>query len=94
MLDIRPVAGLVVRLLGGGPSTIRLIETNRERNRPETMVAETQSEQPHWMTPLATTTPRFEQEFRYDIQTRPHNSGLVTDSFGVSKGFEIIPAKR
>lgn len=58
------------------------------------MVTETQSEQPHWMTPLATTTPRLEQEFRFDVQTQPHNSGQVTDNFGVSKGFEIIPAKR
>jgi hypothetical protein len=57
------------------------------------MVSETQSEQPHWITPLATTTPRLEQEFRYDIQTQPHNSGVVTDNYGVSKGLEIIPAK-
>jgi hypothetical protein len=57
------------------------------------MVSETQSEQPHWITPLATTTPRLEQEFRYDIQYQPHNSGLVTDNYGVSKGLEIIPAK-
>jgi hypothetical protein len=57
-------------------------------------VTETQSEQPHWMTPLATTTPRLKQEFRFDVQTQPHNNGLVTDNFGVSKGFEIIPAKR
>jgi hypothetical protein len=26
-----------------------------------------QSEQPHWMTPLATVTPRLEQEFRTDF---------------------------
>jgi hypothetical protein len=58
------------------------------------MVTETQSEQPRWMTPLATTTPRLEQEFRFDVQTQPHNNGLVTNNFGVSKGFEIIPAKR
>jgi hypothetical protein len=58
------------------------------------MVGETQSEQPHRMTPLATTTPRLEQEFRYDIQTQPHNCGMVTDNFGLSKGFEIIPEKR
>src|SRR5438128_1107290 len=25
-----------------------------------------QAEQPHWITPLATTTPRLEEEFRYD----------------------------
>jgi hypothetical protein len=58
------------------------------------MVAETQSEQPHWITPLATTTPRLEQEFRFDIQTQPHNSGVVTDNYGVNKGLEIIPAKK
>jgi hypothetical protein len=59
-----------------------------------TMVSGTQSEQPRWITPLATTTPRLEQEFRYDIQTQPHNSGLVTDNYGVSKGLEIIPAEK
>jgi hypothetical protein len=32
------------------------------------MVSQTQGQQPHWITPLATTTPRLEQEFRYDIQ--------------------------
>ena len=57
------------------------------------MISETQAEQPHWITPLATTTPRLEQEFRYDIQFQPHNSGLVTDNYGVSKGLEIIPAR-
>jgi hypothetical protein len=57
------------------------------------MVTETQSEQPRWMTPLATT-PRLEQEFRYDVQTQPHNRGLVTNNFGVSKGLQILPAKR
>lgn len=57
------------------------------------MVSATQAEQPHWITPLATTTPRIEQEFRYDIQFQPHNSGVVTDNYGVNKGLEIIPAK-
>jgi hypothetical protein len=58
-----------------------------------TMVSETQAEQPHWITPLATTTPRLEEEFRYDVQWQPHNSGVVTDNFGVNKGLEIIPAR-
>ena len=57
------------------------------------MVSETQSEQPHWITPLATTTPRLEQEFRYDIQWQTHRDGVTTDNYGVSKGLEIIPAK-
>ena len=57
------------------------------------MVSKTQAEQPHWITPLATTTPRLEQEFRYDLQWQTHNSGVTTDNYGVSKGLEIIPAK-
>ncbi len=57
------------------------------------MVSKTQAEQPHWITPLATTTPRLEQEFRYDIQWQTHNSGQVTDNYGVNKGLEIIPEK-
>ena len=57
------------------------------------MVTQTQSQQPHWITPLATTTPRLEQEFRYDIQWQTHNSGVTTDNYGVSKGLEIIPEK-
>ena len=57
------------------------------------MVSATQAEQPHWITPVNTTTPRLEQEFRYDIQWQTHNSGVTTDNFGVSKGLEIIPAK-
>jgi hypothetical protein len=57
------------------------------------MVSKTQAEQPHWITPLATTTPRLEQEFRYDFQWQTHNSGVTTDNYGVSKGLEIIPAK-
>ncbi len=57
------------------------------------MVTQTQNEQPHWITPLATTTPRLEQEFRYDFQWQTHNSGVTTDNYGVSKGLEIIPQK-
>jgi hypothetical protein len=57
------------------------------------MVSESQAEQPHWITPLNTTTPRLEQELRYDIQWQTHNSGVTTDNYGVSKGLEIIPAK-
>ncbi|MGA9640644.1 MAG: hypothetical protein WBQ72_04560 [Terriglobales bacterium] len=57
------------------------------------MATATQAEQPHWVTPLATTTPRLEQEYRYDIQWQVHNSGLVTNNYGVSKGLEIIPEK-
>jgi len=57
------------------------------------MVTQTQSQQPHWITPLATTTPRLEQEFRSDIQWQTHNDGVTTTNYGVSKGLEIIPQR-
>jgi hypothetical protein len=54
-----------------------------------------QASQPHWITPLATTTPRLEEEFRYDQywETLPHGGGSI-DSFGAGKGLELIPTER
>src|SRR5262249_52675283 len=42
------------------------------------MVARTQSEQPHWVTPVATTTPRLEQEYRYDMSWQTQPNGTTT----------------
>jgi len=51
--------------------------------------------QPHWLTPLATTTPRLEQEFRYDVNwSQPRPGGPYTETFGNAKGLELIPAER
>jgi hypothetical protein len=52
----------------------------------------TQAAQPHWMTPMATTTPRLEEEFRYDqsFETLGHSGGHL-DNFGGGKGLELIP---
>ncbi|MGH8014337.1 MAG: hypothetical protein ACREQ4_17750 [Candidatus Binataceae bacterium] len=54
-------------------------------------VTRIQNEQPHWITPLVTVTPRLEEELRYDQfwQSRPH--GVATDNFGGGKGLELIP---
>src|SRR5271165_4837814 len=57
------------------------------------MVAATQAEQPHWVTPVATTTPRLEQEFRYDIFWQTGNTGITTENYGGAKGVELIPAR-
>jgi hypothetical protein len=48
-------------------------------------------EQPHWMTPVATTTPRLEQEYRYDQLWNVNTKGITTDSYDGGKGFEFIP---
>jgi len=54
-------------------------------------VSRIQSEQPHWITPLVTVTPRLEEEYRYDQfwQSLPH--GVTADNFGAGKGLELIP---
>ncbi len=54
-------------------------------------VTRIQSEQPHWIAPLVTVTPRLEEEYRYDQlwQAQPHGKAL--DNFGANKGLELIP---
>ena len=42
------------------------------------------------MTPLVTSTPRLEQEFRFDAL----REGAATDVYGAGRGFDIIPADR
>ena len=50
-----------------------------------------QSEQPHWVTPLVTVTPRLEQEVRYDQLFQSYRDGLAIDNYGNGKGLELIP---
>jgi hypothetical protein len=57
-------------------------------------VDKTQAEQPHWATPLATVTPRLEEEYRYDIFWQTNNSGITSENYGGGKGLELIPAER
>ena len=57
------------------------------------MISETQAAQPHWITPVATTTPRLEQEFRYDVFRQPGSTGTTTENYGGAKGVEFIPER-
>ncbi|HEY6448803.1 MAG TPA: hypothetical protein VIY53_20275 [Acidobacteriaceae bacterium] len=54
--------------------------------------ARTQNEQPHWVTPLATVTPRLEQEFRADFVRQIAPKLTDTWVFDNGKGLELIPA--
>lgn len=54
-------------------------------------VKEAQDSQPHWMTPLATVTPRLEEEFRYDQYWERAGNGASIDTFDSGKGLELIP---
>lgn len=57
-------------------------------------VDKTKDEQPHWITPLATVTPRLEEEYRYDQLWQPNAKGMVTDNYDGGKGLELIPLER
>ncbi len=54
----------------------------------------TQAEQPRWVTPLVTVTPRLEQEFRTDFVRQITPRLTNTWNFGNGKGLELIPARR
>lgn len=56
-------------------------------------VTQIQSEQPRWITPLVTVTPRLEQEYRYDQSWTTMNSRGYpqVDNYGATKGVELIP---
>jgi hypothetical protein len=57
-------------------------------------VDKTQGEQPHWVTPLATTTPRLEEEYRYDQLWQTNAKGVTTDNYDGGKGLELIPFEK
>ena len=57
-------------------------------------VSATQAEQPHWITPIVTVTPRLEEEFRYDQIWQAQPKGNALNSFGGAKGLELIPSER
>jgi hypothetical protein len=57
-------------------------------------VDKTQAEQPHWITPLATTTPRLEEEYRYDQLWQTNAKGITTDNYEGGKGLELIPCEK
>ena len=56
-------------------------------------VNKTQAEQPHWITPLFTTTPRLEEEFRADIVWTPTPAGNNLNYIN-GKGLELIPTEQ
>jgi len=53
-----------------------------------------QATQPDWLSPLATTSGRLKQEFRYDIWDQPASGGNRNYQFGGNKGLEIITSSR
>jgi hypothetical protein len=57
--------------------------------RYQARVTETQNEQPHWITPLVTVTPRLEQELRTDFVHQYNSKGFAVWNYGNSKGLGL-----
>ncbi len=58
------------------------------------MADKVQSEQPDWLSPLATTSGRLKQELRYDVFDQPAPGGNRVYQLGGNKGFEFITGPR
>ncbi len=56
-------------------------------------VDKSQEEQPHWMTPIVTVTPRLEEEIREDFIWQKRLNGNYQNSYGGQKGLELIPTE-
>ncbi len=61
--------------------------------RYQARVTATQNEQPHWITPLVTVTPRLEQEFRTDLVRQTNTKQVDIWNYDNGKGLELIPER-
>jgi hypothetical protein len=85
---------ILTTLLALGAAATPVLAQDSFIARYQARVSATQAEQPHWVTPLVTVTPRLEQELRTDF-VRQINTKLVSIwNFDNSKGLELIPARR
>ena len=58
------------------------------------MADATQAKQPDWLSPLATTSGRLKQEFRFDTWEQPSSSSNRMVQLGGGKGLEFITSSR
>ncbi|HLZ41742.1 MAG TPA: transporter [Candidatus Sulfotelmatobacter sp.] len=79
------MAGLAVGQTSSAPDRDRTFIEDRLQ-----VAGHADAEQPHWIAPLFTTTPRLLEQLRFDIATQP-KKGFETTNFGGGKGLEIIP---
>ncbi len=56
-------------------------------------VEHTKAEQPHWITPLITISPRLEEKYRYDQTVLSKPNGVTLQNNGNGKGLALIPSE-
>jgi hypothetical protein len=86
------------------PQTSAAIQTNVPSRKPgkarslyrawRKMAEREEASEPDWLSPLATTSGRIKDEFRYDMGTQTAPAGGSVASFGGNKGLEFIAAPR
>ena len=57
-------------------------------------MAATQTQQPHWATPLVTSSPRIEEDIRVDFVRQSLSGGQQSWNYGNTKGLQIVPFRR
>ncbi|HUZ04599.1 MAG TPA: hypothetical protein VMU62_04525 [Acidobacteriaceae bacterium] len=85
---------ITLLLLLPAPSVAQTQRQNTFISRWLSNVSRTQSEQPHWVTPIVLVTPRLEQEFRADFVRQLVADGHQNWVYDNGKGLELIPARR
>lgn len=91
MGNIRQSPIFIALLLAGTAGTLFGQTTFIERY--QARVSATQAEQPHWITPLVTVTPRLEQEIRTDFVHQYNTKRSALWNYGNGKGLELIPER-
>lgn len=73
-------------------------QADRKRNNPyrswRRMADREEAREPDWLSPLATTSGRIKDEFRYDMWRQTTPAGSTISTFGGGKGLEFIAAPR
>src|ERR1700676_3071518 len=89
----RALLHVLLPFLVAAPSAVFAQQGSSFISRYQARVTATQSEQPHWVTPLVTVTPRLEQEIRADFVRQTNPKLFNTWNFDNSKGLELIPER-
>jgi hypothetical protein len=83
----------IAQTSASGRQTPAVVPPQNFIERYQARVTATQSEQPHWVTPLVTVTPRLEQELRTDFVYQYNPKRFSVWNYGNSKGLELIPQR-
>ena len=85
--------GLLAAALLVLPLTVSAQQDGSFIARYQARATATQNEQPHWVTPLATVTPRLEQEVRTDFVHQYNPKRFAVWNYDNGKGLELIPER-